>query len=82
MAMVMMVVIVIVTIIMMVIMVVVMVVAMAGAFMRLFFHIKPQNRIHWRDTIGRNDDRRWTGKVRFNHCAGAFLTRCIQLIGL
>ena len=63
-------------------MVVIMMVTMAGAFMRLFFHIQPQNRIHWRDTIGRNDDRRWTGKMRFNHRTGAFLSRCIQLIGL
>ena len=67
---------------MVIIIMMVMMEAMAGAFMRLFFHIKPQNRIHWRDTIGRNDDRRWTGKVRFNHRTGACFTRCIQLIGL
>ena len=63
-------------------MMVIVVVAMAGAFMRLFFHIKPQNRIHWRDTVGRNDNRRWTGKMRLNHRAGACLTSRIQLIGL
>ena len=75
----MMVMIVIVTIIMMVMVVVV---AMAGAFMRLFFQIKPQNSIHWRDTVGRNDNRRWTGKMRLNHRTGACLTSRIQLIGL